>query len=429
MPPTQHKTCPTCKTRAAKRDVRFIYAKYVSAIDNTEVEHYRNLYESEKEKCRKLDLEIDKLKLDLSLEKKFNTHLKDTHDRLLERWGYRFQKNSIDYNFKLHITAPFASDVSSRVLTYSSHLKSIYLTQYTNNPLFAFYALRAMPIDNFVLRPTVIRVSSKPIRDLNINADNDLLVCSCLENGARIIDLKSFGSPKTVKINNVAIWSASFDQQRTNYLYCGLNNGTVYTYDIRNLDRHVSYYNIDKDFTPVVNICSLPSSLDMPFGGFVICTLRSVWFYEYTAHGNVVEHKLPIDGPFISLTIYPTTNTIYISARPTLKQPNVRYIVGNIVKINEKVEFILKSLTLGSKIFTTMTRGTIFTYHDKFCITNYEECKKLLNIWDIDNNEKLQVIPMEDTILDMISIQCNSDTLLCGLADKKAFIYKNHSPE
>jgi hypothetical protein len=95
----------------------------------------------------------------------------------------------------------------------------------------------------------------------------------------------------------------AFDKQNENYLYLGINNGSGYTYDLRSPRYPVDSFSAIDDKTPIISICSIKNSTLFPMGGFFVCHLKSVWFYEYIDSGSQSFHgtKLNVAGPFISI--------------------------------------------------------------------------------------------------------------------------------
>jgi hypothetical protein len=72
-------------------------------------------------------------------------------------------------------------------------------------------------------------------------------------------------------------------------------------------------------------------------GGFFVCHLKSVWFYEYIDSGSQSFHgtKLNVAGPFISMNYCEKSGTLLLYARQ--KSSPAKYFLAKPIKIDGAV--------------------------------------------------------------------------------------------
>lgn len=362
--------------------------------------------------CHKLEEQLVFLKNKISSAENLTASLSDGNGSVRAKM----------YRFFLEKNIEISKEAGCRVLVYAHKLRSLICSQKSASTLFPGYGIRFL--DDF--RPaTFIHVAEKQVRDMHLDAEEEFLVAASLDKSARLINVNSRSVVNQFTPSDKALWAAAFDCQRTKLLYLGAQHGSTYVYDIRNSNTFLSEHKTEGDMSPVINICSVPTMPDIPFGGFLVCKLQSVWFYEYTETQTVNGSKLIVDGPFVSMTYDATTNYILISTRVTATFGKSRYIVGNLRKVNETVLFNVIEMIVGSTILPVMSRSTQIHHTDNVIVAAYLQDTKMLTTWNLHNKEKMQSLPIADTVYDTCPIYMNDGkVLLSALTENKCRIYK-----
>lgn len=83
--PTGAKCCPTCKNKATVRDFRFLFAKRLCAVDNTELEALKSLFDDKTTEFVKLTSEKNIVDFELQHHRKRLVQLQEENDYLSKR--------------------------------------------------------------------------------------------------------------------------------------------------------------------------------------------------------------------------------------------------------------------------------------------------------------------------------------------------------
>lgn len=62
------------------------------------------------------------------------------------------------------------------------------------------------------------------------------------------------------------IWSCCWSQSDANYFYCGMQNGSVTVFDIRNTSSNVTSMKQEHSLCPITSLCHIPHSRVSNFG-------------------------------------------------------------------------------------------------------------------------------------------------------------------
>lgn len=83
--PTGAKSCPTCKTKATARDFRYLFAKKLCAVDNTELETLKSRYDDKCSEFVKMTSEKNMVDYELQHHRKRLVQLQVDYDYLRKR--------------------------------------------------------------------------------------------------------------------------------------------------------------------------------------------------------------------------------------------------------------------------------------------------------------------------------------------------------
>lgn len=310
-----------------------------------------------------------------------------------------------------------------RVMVYGKRSKTLIISQASSLNLFPGFGVRFMSMNGFALT-SFMHMSSTEIRDLSMDVSEELLVSATRDKTVKLYSIPSRTMLSAFTPSDKSIWSVAFDRSREKYLYLGSQQGSTYVYDIRSPQNYVEEHPANGDLSPVVSICPIPFNNEIPFGGFVVCKLRGLWFYEYTASQEVECTKLDLDGPFVSVSYDDLTKHLLITARPNPGQPTMRYIIATVVKIEGSI--ILKTIQTitGSKTQTVMSRSAQMKVNGDIVVAAYLEDSKQLTTWNSQSGTKMQSLPISDVIRDACPLYINDKVYLSALSETRCRLYQ-----
>lgn len=423
------KTCPSCKSKAIPRDIRHIYAKRIIAVDKTEEYRLQTVIDNEKEKSIKLQENISTLQYELAA-------VKERAERLAEKLqAAQLNGTIIDgagvknfnprmYKLSLEKSIDVYREPGCRAMAYGRRSQSLFVSQKSSQNLFPGYGVRSMNVEGLFLSNSFLHMSAKQIRDLSLDNDEELIVSASMDPTVKLFSIPNKCPITTFTPSDKCIWSVAFDRSRSKYLYLGSQHGSTYVYDIRSPHTFVKEYNTLGDMSPVVSICPIPHTEQLPFGGFIVCKLQSIWFYEYTGSQEIISTKLIVDGPFVSVTYDELTQHLLISTRPSQKYTTTRHIIATLTKMDQNV--ILRCVTTinGSKTQKVMCRSTQMKVLDDIVVAAYLEDNKQLTTWNAQKETKMQSLPIADTIFDTCPLYINHKVYLSALSETRLRLYQ-----
>lgn len=392
--------------------------------DKSEEERLSKLVVEETEKRQTLQGQLSTLMLEMAVLSEKYTRL----EAKIAQYGMKEQpqtstrresiyKLSLDKNIELNRQG------GCRAMTYGQRNQTLIVSQKSAMSLFPGFGVRF--INAYNLQPTVFfRIAPKPIRDLSLDFDEQLLAAAAMEKSAFIHSCTNHVAVATVTPCDSQIWAASFDKTRQRCLHVGSQHGVTYVYDIRNCMNYLETWSTPGDASPVCNIVAISSTNDFPFGGFIVCKLQSLWFYEYTNSQNTEQTKLQVEGPFVSINYDEQTKLLLIATRPNSKYPQSRYIVGQITKIDRVTVFRIACTVMGAKSAAVMSRCTQIHLENDTLLAAYLQDSKLLTTWNSETGSKIQAFNVDDCILDMCSMKVNNRSYLATLSESKCRIFQ-----
>lgn len=430
--PTQSKCCPTCKSKATPRDLRPLYAKRVVVVDKSEEYRLQELLETEKTKNIELQSTLSTIKLEMAVCKEEYSKL-ETEYMKLKKFGVTLEvaqtstQHEIMYKLSMHKNIEINRGGGCRAMTYGRRIQTLILSQKSAVTLFDGYGVRF--VSAFNLQPaTYFGMSPKLIRDLSLDNDEELLAAAAHDVKTYIYSVTNHTPVVTITPSESQIWATSFDKVRSRYLHLGSQQGITYTYDVRNCMQCVEQFTTPGDFSPVIGIESIPTSDDFPFGGFIVCKLMSLWFYEYTGSERIEQTKLNVEGPFASISFNENTNILLIATRTSEKHPQARLIVANLTKIDLITILRTVCTILGSRTHQKMSRSTQITIDDDSLVASYLQDSKTISTWNAKNGSRMPGFSVDDCILDMCPMYINNGSFLATLSDTRCRIFQVNSP-
>lgn len=433
--PANSKHCPTCKTKInTVKEIRPLYAKRIVVMDKSEEYRLTELLEKQKERNADLQSSLSAIKLELAVCKEEKTKLEMEYKKLRMFGTYHdtphsSSRQNIMYKMSMHKNIDINREGGCRVMTYGRRIQTLILSQKTSNALFPGYGVRFVSAYN--LQPTVnFRISAKSIRDLSLDTDEELLAAASQCPSAYIYSVTNNLQVAAITpsdASNASVWATSFDKNRPKHLHVGTQQGATYIYDARSFNEPIKHLTTPGDPTPVIAIESIPASNDFPCGGFVVCKLRSLWFYEYVGAEGIEQTKLTVDGSINSISYDTQTNVLLIAMRSNATYPQSRLILANITKIDQTTVLRTICTILGSQTSSVMSRSTQITMGNDSLVASYLQDTKTLGLWNASNGVKMPGFKVDDCLMDMCPIYLNNQSFLATLSETKCRIFQVNS--
>uniref|UniRef100_A0A336LMF4 CSON003662 protein n=1 Tax=Culicoides sonorensis TaxID=179676 RepID=A0A336LMF4_CULSO len=425
---TGNKLCPHCKTKALPRDIRHLYARKMVILDNSEQVRLQKELDEERQKVTSLQMELQMARMENKVQMAMLTKLQEQinvaqHAAATTNAKLNSAKTSI-YKLFMEKNIEITNQPGCRVLKFSQNSKLLLASQKSSATIFPGYGIRFIDTPSF--RPcNYLHISPNSLRDLCFDAEETIFLAASSEKTCKLYDVNTKTAIDTLTPSDTSqIWSCGFDKSRTKLLYLGAQNGTTFVYDIRQTRAFLKELKTTGDFTPVINVWSVPPNNEFPFGGCLVAKLSSCWFFEYTHDQNTIPSRLNIDGPFVSMQYDSNNDHLLINARPSVNYPTSRHILAKLIKLNETMTTIqVIHEYLGSKIQSYISRSSIVNYNNNLIVAAYCEDQKILKTWS-KNNECTRT-QLSERIQDTCALYINNEsTHLAALTDSKCRIYK-----
>lgn len=452
--PASVRTCPSCKNKANLRDLRNIYAKRVGVVDKSEEYRLQQLLDDEISKVGTLNQNLALIKLELELQRKYTARIESQLEQtkldalnlnasLMSASQHQQHQQCSSVNTSLassaavhngsistrtSSTSSFASagavyklsrectisicpEAGCRVMIHGRRSNTLLVSQKSTQTLFAGFGVRFVDMPSFRLT-SFMHMATKEIRDLAIDADEQTVVAASLERSCKMYNTHNRGCFSTfTPHSDKPIWSVAFDKARTRTIYFGSQHGSTFVYDVRQPGTCLEEYRTVRDTSPVISICSVPpSGVDFPFGGFLVCKLQSIWFYEYKADQTVTATKLAISGPFASMSFREDGNTVLLATRPKALAAG-QLIYAELRKVAQTPALLELATESGSRVQKHMTRCAQLRVEQATLVTAYMQDTKNLQTWRVAQSHQLQqqsvlqqALPIEECIFDLCPI-------------------------
>lgn len=433
----QRKSCPTCKKRVVRSDIRYIYAKKLIAVDTTELDIMKKQMDNLNEEKNRVQIELTR---SLCREHLLNEQVKDLKKQInnlndvieaRKLSSVQSLSQNVAHGSENKETVRLFKDKSleiclfngCRVLDANVRRDLIVASMKSPNVLFTGYGIRKITISNY--KPTMfIPLHVGVIRDVVFHPCKEYVLTASVDKSFKILDINSNSTTHSV-VTESPLWSSCWDVTDENILYVGSQQGSVFKYDMRQLSIPVNTLTFPSDMSPVVSLASLESSPDvaMPRGGLVVCKLNSMWAFE-TNGIDYSRYYLPIDGPFVCMRYQQSTKQMLVSSRPNSRVPYARHSLCTISREtpDDLSCNVIHSLHVGT-MQKLLSRTAFVSYKGDFVAAHHEESKSV-GIWNVNTGDKAASVPAHSAVLDICGIQTNEDSMLACLSERKLEFFK-----
>ncbi|KAF5295502.1 hypothetical protein FQR65_LT10490 [Abscondita terminalis] len=427
----REKNCPTCKKKSSRSDFRFIYARKLIAMDNSELEYMKAQFNKVVKEKSDVQIELTKAicrehAMHLKVEQLQKT-IKSLDKALqVEKGGQvNGQVISEDTMTKLYIekSLEICKEGGCRVFDCCTKSNLIVASMKSPNSLFPGYGVRQISISLY--KPTAyIPLHLNPIRDIKFHSEKPWLLSVSLDKTAKITDINTTTPVCFFKIDS-PLWSCCWDSVDSNYLYLGQQRGSTIKFDIRNTSVPVNVLEIPGDMSPVVSVASVPRNSNVASDGVVICKLNSLWFFKLK-NDEYSRYPLPVEGPFISMSLENETQQLLISSRPTSQYAYTRHNLCYLETDHSTGDVLCRNIHClqGGSTQKFLSRSCFISHNSQYYVAAHQESNRNVSLWNVQTGNMVCYASAPDPVLDLCGINLPNTDLMVSLTEKKLIFYK-----
>lgn len=407
----KERSCPTCKTRASLRDLRYIYARRLVAADTSQITVLQKQVDTLQAEKSKAELELQKTKI---AHRACCIELEVLRNTLMKSYVKNDQPARKSWRFALEKNLEICKDGGCRVMTYNCRTYELYVTQKGYNYLFPGYGIRKVSCVDYKLGQ-FLHLHQKPIRDITYSQPKDLLLSVGLDSTARIVER---GIRNVVVNAGMPLWSCSWDYLRSNEFYVGGVGGIVHQYDVRNPGTYLQILNSPGDMSPIVSLCSTEY-------GLLCCQLNSCHLWVSNMR-QWVPRSLPVSGSFVSLCYDSESHRVCVTSRPSVGSTERSKLTLCRLKSsvgNSEVLCDVEESFPGSWKSTIMSRSTWVRTRDAAWVAAHSESEATLQLYGVEGSRSMS-LPASEPALDVAAVDLNGNTILGALSASRLRLYK-----
>ncbi|XP_056644008.1 E3 ubiquitin-protein ligase RFWD3-like isoform X1 [Diorhabda sublineata] len=427
----QEKSCPTCKKKACKSEIRFIYTKKLIAVDNTELENVKQQLNVAIEEKNRLQMDLSKYICREEILKQEIAQLKSHINELTKKRinNSRIPNNEINPTIKSSIRLYMEKSLEicrqngCRVFDYSNAFDSIVSSSKSPNNLFSGFGIRKVNMSLY--KPLAfVPLHNQQIRDLRFHSTNNWLLTASMDKCFKVTDTNANKVICTTK-ETMPLWSCCWDSDNQYNFYTGTQSGNLIKHDIRNLNEPLCTLSIEGDASPVVSIASIPRSPGSDFhnGAVVSCKLNSLWIFENDGE-SYQKHSLPLNGPFVSMKYEKELKQLLVSSRPNHIVPHSTHSLCTLNKNPDGEINCLTTHTFQGGGMQKLLSKTCFVSDEQQYIAAFEESYKRVFLWSIHTGDKVCSVPANEAVLDLNGVKNSNGNFLVSLTERKMDFFK-----
>ncbi|XP_018570512.1 E3 ubiquitin-protein ligase RFWD3-like [Anoplophora glabripennis] len=431
----QKKSCPTCKKRVNRSDLRYIYAKKLIAVDTTELDVMKQLLDTAVEEKNKILMDISKyacrehmLNQEIAQLKKQIQELTNNRSDLhssQSNGGGSSSFNPLNSIVRLFMdkSLEICRQGGCRVFDANCQLDLIMTSMKSPNSLFSGFGIRKVNISQY--KPLAfIPLHTLQIRDITFHPVNNWVLTASMDKSFKVVDTISNSVMYTTS-QQMPLWSCCWDADNQYVLYIGTQSGVVVKYDVRTLHQPVCTLAVTGDMSPVVSVASIPSSpgTDLVQGGVVSCKLNSLWVFENSGNDHV-RHSLSLEGPFVSMKYQSETKQLLVSSRPNNRISYSRHTLCTLEKVSPyKMNCNVIHSFQGGGMQKLLSKSCFLSDKHEYVAAHHESSKSVY-LWSINTGQRVCSVPAHDAVLDLRGIQNHNGNYLVSLTEKKMEFFK-----
>ncbi|CAH2000224.1 unnamed protein product [Acanthoscelides obtectus] len=424
------KSCPTCKKKVNRSDLRYIYAKKLIAVDATEVEKLKSELNKVLEEKNKILIDMSKsacreqmlLQEIMNLKQQINLLSNSVPDQRLQSGSVNNPSSNV-VRLYMDKSLELCRQSGCRVFDTKQSQDMIMASMRTPNALFPGYGIRKINISQYKTL-SFMHLHQLQIRDMAFHPFHNWILTASMDKSFKVVDTVSNNVTYTT-MQQMPLWSCCWDATNQYHLYVGTQSGSVAKYDVRTVNEPVATLAVAGDMSPVVSVASIPSQpgSDLQNGGIVSCKLNSLWVFENCA-GDYVQHPLTrLEGPFVSMKYQDNTRQLLVSSRPNNRISYSRHTLCTLEKINDSVTCNVSHGFQGGGMQKLLSKSCFVTDRQDY-VAAHQECTKSVHLWSINTGQRVASVPAHDAVLDLKGLQTPSGNFLLSLTEKKMEFFK-----
>nr|CAH7736730.1 unnamed protein product [Callosobruchus chinensis] len=426
------KSCPTCKKKVNKSDLRYIYAKKLIAVDATEVERLKTELDQAIEEKNKVLIDVSKyacreqmlIQENQSLKRQISELSNSRHDQRLQPGGVNDRHSSNPVSLYMDKSLDLCRQSGCRVFDIKLPQDMIMASMRAPNALFPGYGIRKINISQYKTL-SFMHLHQLQIRDMAFHPMQDWILTASMDKSFKVVDTVS-NSVTYTTTQQMPLWSCCWDAINQFYLYVGTQSGFVAKYDLRTMNEPVATLAVAGDMSPVVSVVSIPPMPggDLGNGSIVSCKLNSLWMFENTTDGYLHQHPLTrLEGPFVSMKYQDDTKQLLVSSRPNNRIPYSRHTLCTLDKVDDTVSCNVSHCFQGGGMQKLLSKSC-FVSHKQEYVAAHQESSRSVHLWSISTGQKVASVPAHDAVLDLKGVQTPNGNFLVSLTEKKMEFFK-----
>ncbi|XP_035251709.1 E3 ubiquitin-protein ligase RFWD3 isoform X3 [Anguilla anguilla] len=447
--------CPQCNKKAKRSDIVRLYARKLRALDNSEQEGIKRMLQQEQELRRKAESESAQCRLQLQVMThecgKLRKQIQELKTLMAQPgcgpsqpsgaapMGLSQRQDSAQGGQYAFAKAVLVSQTGGcRVLAYCEPLCCLLASQpspqATLVPGYGVKKISAVSLKACQYVP----IHAKQIRGLAFSKQPDsLLLSAALDNTLKLTSLLTNTVVQTYNTGR-PVWSCCWCLDNSNYVYAGLNNGSVLLYDTRDTSTHVQELAPLGSRCPVTSVSYVPraASSSFPCGGLIAGSLAGGCFWEQVDEAAYRPHILPLEtGGCTDIQVEPESRHCLVTYRPGRSNPSLRCVLMELSRAPQEDAAQppacscqpVQSFSAGTScklltknaVFRSPARGGRSTL-----VCAGDEASNSTMVWDASTGALLQKLPADLPVLDICPFEVNQDSYLASLTEKMLKVYK-----
>lgn len=416
LKPRENRVCPTCKSKASEKDIRYIYARCVSFVDNTEVEAVKSELEKIKTAKNGIELELKCLLSTQETQRNKINELKATIDSLMKsKASIVSNKITKKWYFSLEKNLELSKLGECRVFAYNKRRNTLIISQLNTNSIFSGCNIKEMDCETYNIGKTTC-LHQKEIRGITCSDHHNLIMTVSLDKTIKMLSADS-GQENMCIPTDLPLWCCNWDVSDPNRICVGGLSGNILLYDIRQTKACLSRVHDIRDVSPVISLASMSDNV-------ISCSLNSVQIHRKNGSGNFISENQGIVGPFYDMNYDFSNKSLVLSLRPTVPLPYCRHNVFTYDFMLQRTVGEAEKNFRGADKLTQMTKSSQFCIGGDQLFSSYNETGESINIWNIGNEKKASSLLCRDLIIDTCSWKYGSNMFLSALSNNKVKVYK-----
>ncbi|KAM8892461.1 E3 ubiquitin-protein ligase rfwd3.S isoform 1-T2 [Spinachia spinachia] len=437
--------CPQCNKKAKRSDVVLLYAPKLRALDNSEQETLKKSLQQEQALRRKAELESAEFKLKLQVvTNKYGQAQQELQElrSLMAPAGCSSLSSSgpraSQYVFSRAVLV--SQTGGSRVLSYCGALGCLLASQPSPHAsLLPGFGVKVISVANVKMNQYV-PIHGKQIRGLCFNRQNDsLLLSAALDNTIKLTSLLTNTVVQTYNAGK-PVWSCCWCLDNNNYVYAGLQSGSVLVYDTRDTSTHVqelqSLHSSNLHRRPVASLGYVPraASSSFPCGGLIVGSLEEACFWEQVNEATYRPHALPLETTGCTdIQVEAESRHCLLTYRPGRSHPTLRCVLMALTRTPQQDSAQLPSCsyspvqTFGAGLSCkVLTKNAVFKSPQgggTLVAVGDEESNSTM-VWDASSGSLLQKLQADLPVLDISPFSVNGEHFLASLTEKMLKLYR-----